>query len=55
MLLLFVGSCWAKFETGQSFSYAQTDATTPFERGLRLICSSMEARDKKNFLTQNYS
>ena len=24
-----VRSCCAKFETGQTFSYAQTDATTP--------------------------
>ena len=24
-----VGSCCAKFETGQTFSYVQTDATTP--------------------------
>ena len=24
-----VGSCWAKFETGQTFSYVQTDAKTP--------------------------
>ena len=29
MLLLVVGSCWAKFETGQTFSYVQTDVTTP--------------------------
>ena len=29
MLLRLVGSCCAKFETGQTFSYVQTDATTP--------------------------
>ena len=28
-LLHVVGSCCVKFETGQPFSYAQTDATTP--------------------------
>ena len=27
--LLDVGCCCAKFETGQTFSYVQTDATTP--------------------------
>ena len=35
-----VGSCCAKFETGQTFGYAQTDATTPnvayVAQGLRL-------------------
>ena len=29
MLLRVVGSCCAKFETGQTFSYMQTDVTTP--------------------------
>ena len=29
MLLRVVGSCCAKFETGQTFIYVQTDATTP--------------------------
>ena len=29
MLLGVVGSCCSKFETGQTFSYVQTDATTP--------------------------
>ena len=29
MLLRVVGSCCAIFETGQTFSYVQTDATTP--------------------------
>ena len=29
-LLHVVGSCWAKFETGQTFSYVQTDATIFF-------------------------
>ena len=29
MLLYVVRSCCAKFETGQTFSYVQTDATTP--------------------------
>ena len=29
MLLDVVASCCAKFETGQTFSYVQTDATTP--------------------------
>ena len=28
-LLYVVRSCCAKFETGQTFSYVQTDATTP--------------------------
>ena len=28
-LLHDVGSCCAKFETGQTFSYVQTDVTTP--------------------------
>ena len=28
ILLRVVGSCCAKFETGQTFSYVQTDATT---------------------------
>ena len=43
------------FATGQSFSYVQMDATTPFARDLGLICSLMEAGCKRNFLTQNYS
>ena len=29
MLFCAVGSCSAKFETGQTFSYVQTDTTTP--------------------------
>ena len=29
MLLRVVGSCCAKFEAGQTFSYVQTDVTTP--------------------------
>ena len=29
MLLSVVGSCCAKFETGRTFIYVQTDATTP--------------------------
>ena len=29
ILLRVVGSCFAKFETGQTFIYVQTDATTP--------------------------
>ena len=29
MLLIVVGSCCALFETGQTFSHVQTDATTP--------------------------
>ena len=29
MLLRVVGSCCTKFETGQTFSYVQKDATTP--------------------------
>ena len=29
MLLRVIGSCCAKFETGQTFRYVQTDATTP--------------------------
>ena len=50
MLLCVVGSCCAKFETGQTFSHVQTDATTrnivgqrcwellrPFARSLKVI------------------
>ena len=33
-LLRVVGSCGAKFETSQTFSYVQTDTTTPNE----LLC-----------------
>ena len=29
MLLRVVGSCCAKFETGQTFSYTQTHGTSP--------------------------
>ena len=29
-----VGSCCAKFETGQTFSYVQTDVTTPNSVGI---------------------
>ena len=42
ILLLVVGSCCAKFETGQTLSYVQTDPTTwstmlrLFARGLRM-------------------
>ena len=33
ILLHVVRCCCAKFETGQTFSYAQTDATTPSNVG----------------------
>ena len=33
-LLPVVGCCCAKFETGQTFSYVQTDATTPTMLGV---------------------
>ena len=36
-LLRVVGSCCAKFETGQTFSYVQTDATTPKIVGLTML------------------
>ena len=39
-LLHVVGSCCAKFESGQTFSYVQTDAASllrPFARSLTLI------------------
>ena len=29
MLLRVIGSCYAKYETGQTFSHVQTDATSP--------------------------
>ena len=28
-LLRFIGSCWAKFETSQTFSHVKTEPTTP--------------------------
>ena len=37
MLLRVVGSCCPKFETGQTFSYVQTDATTPKIVGLTML------------------
>ena len=37
MLLRVVGSCCAKFETGQTFSYMQTDVTTPNNVGPTLL------------------
>ena len=39
MFLRVVGSCCAKFESSQTFSYVQTDATMlrPFEQGLKVI------------------
>ena len=48
MLLRVVESCCIKFETGQTFSYVQTDATTPNEvlcpfagsfKALFMVCS----------------
>ena len=53
-LLCVVGSCCKKFETGQTFSYVQTDATTPnnagFAQGLRaswrLVFRTILSRDK---------
>ena len=48
MLLCVVGSCCTKFETDQTFSYVQTDATTPNKLGqqcwelLRLFSSLAE-------------
>ena len=37
LLLRVVGSCCAKFETGQTFSYVQKDATTPNNAGPTLL------------------
>ena len=46
-----VGSCCAKFETGQTFSYAQTDATTP---NVAYVCTGLKAT--LSFLSyQNFS
>ena len=46
-----VGSCCAKFETGQTFSYAQTDATTP---NAAYVCTGLKAT--LSFLSyQNFS
>ena len=40
MLLRVVGSCCVKFETGQTFSYVQTDAVTPTVLGLvAFVCT----------------
>ena len=53
-LLCVVGSCYAKFESGQTFSYVQTNATAPnnagFAQGLRaswrLVFRTILSRDK---------
>ena len=46
-----IGSCCAKFETGQPFSYAQTDATTP---NVAYVCTGLKAT--LSFLSyQNFS
>ena len=37
LLLRVVGSCCAKFETGQTFSYVQKDTTTPNNAGPTLL------------------
>ena len=37
MLLRVVGSCYAKFETGQTFSPVETDARTPHIVGLTML------------------
>ena len=37
MFLRVVGNRCAKFETGQTFSYGQTDATTPNNAGVLLV------------------
>ena len=37
MLLRVVGSCCAKFETGQTFSYVQMNATTPNIVGQKIM------------------
>ena len=37
MLLLVVACCCSKFETGQTFSYVQTGATTPNNVGLTML------------------
>ena len=38
-LLRVVGSCGAKFETSQTFSYVQTDATTP--NNVASVCAGL--------------
>ena len=45
VLLGVVGNCCAKFETGQTFSYVQTDAATPNIVGSRSfrLCSLKSA------------
>ena len=53
-LLCVVGSCYAKFESGQTFSYVQTNATAlnnaGFAQGLRaswrLVFRTILSRDK---------
>ena len=39
MLVHVIGSCCAKFETDQTFSYVQTDATTP--NNVASICTGL--------------
>ena len=46
-LLRLVGNCCAKFETGQAFSYVQTDASTPnniafFGAEIKQVCDVVD-------------
>ena len=63
MLLRVVGSYCAKFETGQTFSYVQTDATTPnivgscwptilrlFSRGFKFLITGIREFLHRSFL-----
>ena len=60
-LLCVVGSCCSKFETGQTFSYVQTNATAPknagFAHGLRaswrLVFRPFLSRDKTSNLRRD--
>ena len=55
MLLRVVGSCCAKFETGQTLSYVQTDATTPNNFMSCCLCLHVALRYlKKKPLSINY-
>ena len=47
MLIRVVGSCCSKFETGQTFCYMQTDATTP-----DVACVQTSPLPQKNFFSE---
>ena len=56
-LLLVVGSCWAKLETGQTFSYMQTDRRNNsqqfwklFANNVASVCKGLKlSSDNRNF------